>query len=84
MVREHATQQKKKVSILKLRARETAKKVKMCPNSGRDRPGPGFTRKISKFFGLNRTAREQATQWKKKVWTLNLRARGMAAKVKTC
>jgi hypothetical protein len=47
MAREQATQRLKKVWILKLRARETAEKVKMCENWGRDRPRLGFTRKSS-------------------------------------
>jgi hypothetical protein len=40
--------------------------------------------RISKFLGLNRTAREQATQWQKKVWILKLMARETAEKVKMC
>jgi hypothetical protein len=40
--------------------------------------------RISEFIGLNQSAREQATQWHKKVWILKLRAREMAKKVKMC
>jgi hypothetical protein len=40
--------------------------------------------RISEVFGLNGTAREQATEQKKKVWILKLRAREMAKKVKMC
>jgi hypothetical protein len=43
--REQAMQWQENVWILKLRAKETAEKVKMCQNLGREQPRPGFTRK---------------------------------------
>jgi hypothetical protein len=40
--------------------------------------------RISEFFGLNRTTREQAKKRQKKLWILKLRARETAEKVKSC
>jgi hypothetical protein len=37
---------------------------------------------LSEFFGLNRTRKEQATQWKKKNWILKLRRGETAEKLK--
>jgi hypothetical protein len=95
--REQAIQWHKKVWILKLRARETAEKVRMCQNRGRNQRGRGWLHpspekaysslvrnRISEIFGLNQSAREQVMQWHKKIWILKLRARETAEKVKMC
>jgi hypothetical protein len=39
---------------------------------------------IFEFFRLNRSAREQGSQWKEKFWSLELRARETPGKVKMC
>jgi hypothetical protein len=38
--------------------------------------------RISELFGLNRSAREQAMEWHKKVWILKFRARETDEKAK--
>jgi hypothetical protein len=84
----------KKVWILKLKAREMAEKVKMCQNLGRDRPGRRLSPektysslmryRLSKFFSLNVSVKEQAMQSHKKVWILKVRARELAEKLTMC
>jgi hypothetical protein len=59
-------------------------------DQGELRPSPekahsSLTRyRISEFFCLNQSAREQAMQWHRKVWILKLGAKEMAEKVKMC
>jgi hypothetical protein len=40
--------------------------------------------RISDFFGLNQSTKEQAMQWLKKVWILKLSARETVEKVMMC
>jgi hypothetical protein len=67
-----------------------AKRSTNRPGPGRLRPPPEKANsslmryRISSFFRLNWTTKKQATQWRKKVWILKLRARETTEKVKMC
>jgi hypothetical protein len=81
---------------LKVRRGETPEKVKIRYAEGTDEDQGGLRPSLEKahssfmryrifhFFGLNRTAIDQARQWNKKVWILKLRRGETAEKVKMC